>query len=346
MGKRVLVTGGAGFIGSHITDHLIEGGHSVTVLDDLSGGLEENINPNAKFIKGSINNKELVDNLMPHIDLVYHLAAYAAEGLSIYNPIFNYMNNVMGSINLISTAVNNNIERFVFTSSMAVYGGRKTPFNEEDIPIPEDPYGIAKRTVEQHLSVFNKNHGLDYVIIRPHNVYGEKQFLGDPYRNVIGIWMNRIMQGKPPLIYGDGKQTRAFSYIGDIAPCIVEAGFREEAKSQIINLGAGKPYALNYLAEEVIKAMNQTMSPIHTEPRKEVKHAYCTTEKSERILGFKDRTSLQEGLYKMAQWAKSRGPMSPIVWEDYEIKENLPEFWLNLRKDFPDAEKRINPFVF
>src|SRR3990172_1870509 len=193
--KRILVTGGAGFIGSHLTDYLIKKGHNITVLDDLSGGFRENVNPRAKFVKGSVTDEKLVDKLVKDKDIIYHLAAYAAEGLSHFIRRFNYTNNLIGSVNLINSSIRHNIERFVFTSSMAVYGSGKPPFNEETVPNPEDPYGISKYAVERDLAVARETHGLNFTIIRPHNVYGERQNIADPYRNVIGIFMNRIMLG-------------------------------------------------------------------------------------------------------------------------------------------------------
>lgn len=343
---RTLVTGGAGFIGSHLTDYLIGQGHEVTVIDDLSGSLKSNVNPRAAFVKGSIVDAGLVSRLMEGQDVVYHLAAYAAEGLSHFISRYNYMNNLIGSVNLINAAIKNKVKCFLFTSSMAVYGSGNPPFNEDDIPKPEDPYGVAKHAVEQHLKITKELFGLEHVIIRPHNIYGERQFLGDPYRNVIGIFMNRIMQGKTPLIYGDGKQTRAFSYIQDIVPCIANAPFTKEAKSQIINLGAKKPYTLNELAKMTLETMDSDLKPVHVEARHEVKHAHCTTKKSEKILGFRDKTPLYEGLNKMAKWAKEVGPMDPIVWEKVEIEKNLPDFWKKLKKNFPKAKNRINPDFF
>ncbi len=342
MSKRVLVTGGAGFIGSHLVDYLIEKGYDVTILDDLSGGLLKNVNPRAKFIAGSITDKNLVEGIMKGQEIVYHLAAYAAEGLSHFIRNYNYNNNLIGSVNLINSAIKNKIKCFLFTSSMAVYGSGSPPFDESHTPQPEDPYGIAKYAVEQDLKTAQEMFKLNYVIIRPHNVYGERQFLGDPYRNVIGIFMNRIMQGKPPLIYGDGEQTRAFSYIGDIIPCIAQAPFIQDAQNQIINLGAAKVSSINLLANEVTKTMNVNLSPVYAPPRHEVKHAYCTTDKSEKILNYKDKTPLSLGIQKMAEWALKNGPMDPIVWEGYELTEKLPEYWRNLEKEFPNSSIRVN----
>lgn len=339
---RALITGGAGFIGSHLVDYLIDRGVNVTVIDDLSGGLEENINPKAYFYNGSIVDRNLVDKITKEQDVIYHLAAYAAEGLSHFVRGFNYINNLVGSVNLINSAVRNKVPKFLFTSSMAVYGSAEPPFDESMLLTPEDPYGNSKAAVENDLRIAGDMFDLNYVIIRPHNIYGERQFLGDPYRNVIGIFMNRIMQGKPPLVYGDGEQTRAFSYIEDILPCIGEAPFIKEAKNEVINLGAGKPYTLNELAEKVVKVMGNGIKPKHVSPREEVKHAYCTIDKSERLLGFKDKTSLDEGLRKMARWAKQKGPMEPIIWEGYEIQDKLPVFWKNLKEEYPNGSKRIS----
>ncbi len=340
--KKVLVTGGAGFIGSHLVDYLVEKGFDVTVLDDLSGGLKNNVNLKVRFVKGSITDKKLIDDIMKGQEIVYHLAAYAAEGLSHFIRNFNYNNNLIGSLNLINAAIKNNVNCFLFTSSMAVYGKGKLPFDEEDVPKPEDPYGISKYAVELDLKCAHELFGMDFIIIRPHNIYGERQFLGDPYRNVIGIFMNRIMQGKSPLIYGDGEQTRAFSYIRDIIPCIAEAPFIEKARNEIVNLGSGKVYSLNQLSEEVLKVMDLDIKPEYVAPRHEVKHAHSTTKKSEEILGYKDKTSLQEGLARMAKWAREIGSMEPIVWEGYELTQKLPEFWKNLKEEFPTAGLRIN----
>src|SRR5580698_1512119 len=263
MQSKVLVTGVAGFIGSHVAMHLLKQGHGVVGLDDLSGGFAEH-----KF------------------EYVFHLAAYAAEGLSHFIKRFNYTNNLLGSVNLINAAVNTGtVKCFVFTSSIAVYGRNQLPMSEEAVPQPEDPYGIAKYAVELDLKEAHEMFGLNHVIFRPHNVYGENQNLGDRYRNVIGIFMNQIMQGQPMTIFGDGKQTRAFSYIDDVAPVIAASIGRPGSYNEVFNVGADKPYSVSELAHVVAKAMGATAQVKHLDARNEVVHAYSAHEKVRRHFG-------------------------------------------------------------
>ncbi len=238
-----LVTGGAGFLGSHVVDALVARGLDVVVLDDLSGGFPDNVNPSARLVRGSILDVELVDSLFNEnrIRRVYHLAAYAAEGLSHFIRRFNYQNNLIGSVNLIDASVNHDVESFVFTSSIAVYGVNQLPMREELVPSPEDPYGIAKLAVEQDLRASRQLFGLNYVIFRPHNVYGERQNIGDRYRNVIGIFMSQILRGEPLTIFGDGSQTRAFTYVGDIAPVIAQARSRRPLMARYSMSGQTRP---------------------------------------------------------------------------------------------------------
>ena len=260
---RCLVTGGAGFMGAHLVTALLDRGHDVVALDDLSGGSTENVDKRARFVEASVTDVDGVDRLFAQerFEHVYHLAAYAAEGLSHFIKRFNYTNNVIGSCNLINAAVNHGSECFVFTSSIAVYGAGQTPMTEAMIPQPEDSYGIAKLAVEQELAASHEMFGLDYVIFRPHNVYGELQNIADRYRNVLGIFINNILQGEPMPIFGDGEQTRAFSYVGDVIPDIADAPFTSGARLEIFNVGADEPYSVNQLADVVARCDGRAGPP-------------------------------------------------------------------------------------
>jgi len=324
------VTGGAGFIGAHVTNELIKLGHRVVVLDDLSGGFEDNVNEQAQFVHGSITDVELVNALFDEhkFDYVYHLAAYAAEGLSHFIRRFNYNNNLIGSINLINASVNHKVKCFVFTSSIAVYGAAEPPMQEDMFPHPEDPYGIAKFAVEQDLKTALDMFGLNHVIFRPHNVYGEYQNIGDRYRNVVGIFMNQLMLGKSLSVFGDGMQTRAFSYIGDIAPHIANCVNIQGSYNEVFNIGADKEYTVRELAETTMKAMGMEGELRFLPARNEVVHAYADHSKAQRIFNITADTSLLEGLSKMSDWAKRTGSRKSDTFGEIEIHEKLPTFWL------------------
>lgn len=328
---RALVTGGAGFMGSHLAELLVGRGYEVTVLDDLSGGFRENVVSGARFVEGSITDDALIKKLFDsgRYEYVFHLAAYAAEGLSHFIKRFNYENNLIGSVNLINAAVNHEVKCFVFTSSIAVYGANQVPMTEEMEPRPEDSYGIAKHSVEQELKISHEMFGLDYVIFRPHNVYGERQNIGDRYRNVVGIFMNLIMQGKPLAVFGDGEQTRAFTYIQDVAPVLADAPSHPQALNQIFNVGADVPYSVNRLAEIVCRAMGVKPEVTHLEARNEVKHAFSSHEKLHRVFGFTPRFSLEEGVERMARWARGIGPRRSKLFGEVEILKNMPASWRN-----------------
>jgi UDP-glucose 4-epimerase len=329
-----LVTGGAGFLGSHVCFELLKRGFSVVALDDLSGGFRENVPPQATFVQGSIHDVTLVNGLFAehHFEHVFHLAAYAAEGLSHFIKRFNYTNNVIGSVNLINAAVNSGtVQCFVFTSSIAVYGRNQLPMTEEMTPAPEDPYGIAKYAVELDLKEAHEMFDLNFIVFRPHNVYGENQNIGDPYRNVIGIFMNQILQGKPLTLFGDGKQTRAFSYISDVAPIIAESIDRKTAYNDVFNIGADTPYTILELAETVGLEMGVTPSLRFLEPRNEVVHAFSSHEKARRVFGDLIRNvPLQEGISRMARWVKKTGPREGRPFGEIEVRKNLPPFWASL----------------
>lgn len=324
-----LVTGGAGFIGSHVTEHLLGAGHEVVVLDDLSGGFLDNVPQAADFVKGSVLDHKLLHSLFDKhkFTYVYHLAAYAAEGLSHFIKRFNYQNNLIGSVNLINESVNHNVRCFVFTSSIAVYGAGQTPLTEEMIPMPEDSYGIAKLAVEQELKVSHEMFGLEYVIFRPHNVYGEKQNIGDRYRNVVGIFMNQLLKGEAMTIFGDGTQQRAFTHINDVAPHIAESVNIAAARNQVFNVGADVPYAVNDLAELVAKAMCKQCQVKHLEPRKEVQIAFSDHSKAERVFGTRKKIVLPDGLHRMAEWVRQHGARESNRFDNIEIEKNMPPSW-------------------
>jgi UDP-glucose 4-epimerase len=326
-----LVTGAAGFIGSHVVDCLIAQGRTVLALDDLSGGFKDQVNPKATFIEGSITDKNLIDRLFKEntIDYVFHLAAYAAEGLSHFIKSFNYTNNLLGSVNLINASVNaGTVKCFVFTSSIAVYGRNQTPMTEEAQPQPEDPYGIAKYAVELDLRESHEMFGLPYIIFRPHNVYGERQNIGDPYRNVIGIFMNQILQNKPMTVFGDGQQTRAFSYISDVAPIIAASIDRPKAYQHVFNVGADTPYSVLELAETVAAAMGVKSEIRHLEARNEVVHAFSSHDKVNAVFGDVIRNvSLEEGVNKMAAWVKTVGAHHGQPFKNIEVFKKLPPSW-------------------
>lgn len=329
--SSILVTGGAGFIGSHVVEELLKRGHDVVVLDDMSGGFPDNVMERAELVVGSINDVELVNTLFERerFDYVYHLAAYAAEGLSHFIKRFNYNNNLMGSVNLINAAVNYGVQCFVFTSSIAVYGASaELPLREETQPHPEDSYGVAKLAVEHELFSSKHMFDLNTIIFRPHNVYGERQNIGDKYRNVVGIFMNQILQGKPMTVFGDGAQTRAFSYIRDMTPIMAEAIHCPEAYNQVFNIGADQAYSINELAGCVARAMGVEPNIIHLPARNEVMHAYSAHDKIERVFGARSKTTLQDGLTAMAEWVKTHGARQSKKFENIEIEKNFPKAWL------------------
>jgi UDP-glucose 4-epimerase len=326
---RSLVTGGAGFIGSHVGRHCLGLGHTVLALDDLSGGFRDNVPEGAAFVQGSVTDAALVQGLFEahRFDYVYHLAAYAAEGLSPFIRRFNYTNNLIGSVNLINESVKHNVRCFVFTSSIAVYGTNQLPMREELTPEPEDPYGIAKYAVELDLNAAHRMFGLNYVIFRPHNVYGENQNLGDRYRNVVGIFMNQVMQGKPMTIFGDGTQTRAFSYIDDVAPDIARSVEVPAAYGEVFNIGADQPYAVKHLAEVVARTFGQQPRIRFLPPRNEVVHAFSDHSKARRVFGERPVTSLEDGVGCMAAWARRAGVRKSKRFDDIEVTLNLPPSW-------------------
>jgi UDP-glucose 4-epimerase len=327
---RAIVTGGAGFIGAHVAERLRDAGHQVMVIDDLSGGFVENMPAGVAFRRWSVT--EPLDDLFEHWkpELVYHLAAYAAEGLSPHIPCHNYRNNLLGTTNVLAAAHRAGAAHVVFTSSMAVYGHGKAPFHEADPLAPCDPYGLAKAACEQHLRLHHDYFGGPaYTIIRPHNVYGPKQNIVDPYRNVIGIFMLRALRGQPFPVFGDGTQVRSFSYIDATARAITEAPFTPAARNAVINVGSDEPVTIRELVSRVARVLGVPEEIEWRPARVEVKLAYSTQDVAREVfpdIGM-DEVRLTEGLQRMADYVRSRPVPEPTRSPEVEIVDNLPPAW-------------------
>ncbi len=330
--KYILITGVAGLLGANFSDWVIKNKpeYGVIGVDNLFGGYIENVNKEVIFYKRDIAEEKLNDIFEKYnIEYVFHFAAYAAEGLSPFMRMFNWKNNSVSTANVINCCIEYGVKRLVYTSSMSIYGHGKMNgerFDENDIPCPIDPYGVSKYACEMDIKIAGEQHGLDWCIIRPHNIYGEKQNIWDKYRNVLGIWMYQILHNEPMLIYGDGEQTRAFTYIEDNLQCLWNAAVLNESSKEIINLGGIVPYTINEAANTLIGITNYD-NVQHKEPRHEVKYAVPTYKKSIDILGFKHMTDLKEGLQKMWEWAKVQVDKPRYKWENYEITKGLYSYW-------------------
>lgn len=331
MKRKILITGVAGLIGSKFAEYIIKNHneeYEIVGIDSLIGGDINNVPTQIDFIKLDLAtedlNKIFEDN---KFEYVFHFAAYAAEGLSGFKRNFFHANNILSTGNIINNCVNYNVKRLVFTSSMSVYGDRgEERLNENDTPCPLDPYAIGKYANELDVQSAGHQFGLDWCIIRPHNVYGPNQNIWDKYRNVLGIWMNQTINNKPTTIYGEGDSVRAFTYIDDILPCLLTAATSEKCSKQIINLGAIKGYSIKE-ANDLFKEIEPSVTTIHLEPRYEVKHAVPTHEKSVEYLEYEDKTSLKDGLAKMWDWAKQQPNRKVESWDKFEINKNLYSYW-------------------
>lgn len=325
----VLVTGGAGFLGAHLVRALVERGKDVVVLDDLSGGVKENVPEGVPLVVGDICDPVVVARVFSEhrIDVVFHLAAYAAEGLSHFIRRYNYTNNVVGSVTLINEAIRHKVRRFVFTSSIAVYGAGELPLRETHVPRPEDPYGIAKLAVEQDLSAAFHQFGLPYTIFRPHNLYGPYQSMRDRYRNVVGIFLNQAMAGAPLSVFGDGLQTRAFTYVGDVVGKMAESAWSERARNQVLNVGGDQTYSILDLARTVVAVTGKELPIQHLPARNEVVHAHSDHTRFREVLGDFKETGLLQGLARTWTWAEKIGPTETPRFSAIEIEEGLPPSW-------------------
>lgn len=363
-GKTALVTGAAGFVGSHVAAHCRDLGMKVVALDDLSGGFSANLPKGVTFVEGDIKNATLLDIIFTehNIDFVYHLAAYAAEGLSHFIRSFNYRTNLVGSVEVLNMAVKHKVKCFVFTSSIAVYGsindlsqmqnpdralstsghkpkesGEAKGLTEEDHPTPEDPYGIAKYAFELDLHAAKGLFGMDYVVFRPHNVYGPHQNMFDKYRNVVGIFINQIHHGEPMTVFGNGEQIRAFSYIDDVAPVIARGPLVQSARNQVFNVGADRPYTVNDLVKEVSTAMDSENHAVSKQPaRMEVDTAVSNHQKVKDHFRTGETVGLTEGLQRTVAWYKDTGKyFQPVEFQSVEVKKGMPPSWL--RRDLKET---------
>jgi UDP-glucose 4-epimerase len=324
---KVVITGVAGLLGSRLADWIVENHPDVEIvgIDNLSGGYIENVNPKVNFVKLDLSSDDFSDHIKGS-DYVFHFAAYAAEGLSPFIREYNYKNNVISTAKIINACINYDVKRLVFTSSMAVYGEGTPPFDERDRQNPIDPYGVAKFSCEQDIQIAGMQHGLDWCIIRPHNVYGIKQNIWDKYRNVLGIWMYQHLNGMPMSIFGDGSQKRAFSYIDDCLDGLWKAAVLDSCSKQIINLGGTKDVTIKE-ANDILKEVIGGGETIYLEKRHEVKYAHPTWQKSVDLLGYQDHTSLKEGLTVMWNWAKTQPNRERFIWSNYEVEKGIYSFW-------------------
>jgi len=328
--KSVLITGAAGLLGSRLADWIIcnKPGYEVIGIDDLSGGYIENVHSKVKFYENNLVTDN-IENIFKEnsIEYVFHFAAYAAEGLSPFIRSFNYDNNLKATSIIVNECIKNNIKRLIFTSTLAVYGhGEGGRFIETQIPKPIDPYGVAKFACEMDIQIAGEQHGLDWCILRPHNVYGINQNIWDKYRNVLGIWMYQHLNSQPMTIFGDGLQTRAFSYIDDSLEPMWNAATYSKASKEIINVGGINEYSINEAVNTLKEIVGNTEIQ-YLEERHEVKHSITTWEKSVEYLDFQHKTDLYDGLRSMWGWAKHQPNRERFVWDKYEIEKGMYDAW-------------------
>lgn len=326
--KHVLITGGAGFIGSNLAHHLKNKNYKVTIVDDLSGGILENIPDGITFYKESICNTKKISEIFKNenFDYVYHLAAYAAEGLSPFIRNYNYTNNIVGTANIVNECVKNKVKKLIFTSSIAVYGSITPPYLETNKPQPEDPYGIAKYACELDIEQAHRMFGLNYTILRPHNVYGPRQNLADKYRNVVSIFLRAALKNKTINIFGDGNQIRCWTYIDDILPHFEQC--LNEKISGIYNIGSNNPNTVNDLAQ-IVKQIFPNVKIKYQPVRQEVFHAQSNHAKSINQFGNCE-TNLKNGIDLFIEWINTNNHLLNIKTKKFkkiEIKEGLPKIW-------------------
>jgi len=331
--SKIFISGVAGFLGSHLAKALVTEGHEVVGCDNLIGGYMDNVPDNIDFHQVDCKYLSTMKEKLKGADIVYHCACTAYEGLSVFSPHLVCQNTTQITTTLISAAIHNKVKRFVYCSSMARYGTQPTvPFTEDMDPKPQDPYGISKLSAEKLLENLATVHGMEYVIAVPHNIIGPGQKYDDPFRNVASIMINMMLQGRQPIIYGDGQQKRCFSFVQDDINCLLKLGFQEGLSGEIINIGPDEEFVtIKELAEIIAELLDFDLNPIYMPGRpQEVKLATCSADKARRLLGYETKTSLKEGLKEMIEYIKKRGVRKFRYHLDLEIiNEKTPETWKN-----------------
>jgi len=333
--KKILVTGVAGFLGSHLAEKLADMNHTVIGVDNMSGGYKDNIPKNIKFFDFDCCDLDKMKEVSKDIDVVYHCAATAHEGLSVFSPYHITKNNLLASVSVFTASVCSKVKRIIFCSSMARYGNQKTPFTEDMKPSPVDPYAISKVAAENVLMNLCELNNIEWIIAVPHNIIGPRQKYDDPFRNVVSIMINRMLQIKAPIIYGDGEQRRCFSYIDDCLSCLLPMLDQKDLNKQIINIGPDEEFVtINKVSEMCSNITGSNLKPIYKKDRpREVKHACCSAAKARKLLNYKTKTDLKNGILKTYDYIKKRGAKPFAYHINIEIENELtPETWL--RKEF------------
>ena len=328
--RKILVTGVAGFLGSHLAEKLSELNHKVIGVDNMSGGYKDNIPKNVKFFNFDCCDLEKMTEVMQGVEVVYHCAATAHEGLSVFSPFEITKNNYLASVSVFTSAISNKVKRIIFCSSMARYGDQQTPFTEDMKPKPIDPYAISKVAAENVLINLCELNNIEWVIAVPHNIIGPRQKYNDPFRNVVSIMINRMLQNKAPIIYGDGEQKRCFSYIDDCLSCMLPMLDQKNLNKQIINIGPDEEFVtINKIAEICSNITGSNLKPIYKKDRpREVKDASCSADKARKLLNYKTETNLKNGILKTYNYIKGRGAKPFEYYINIEIKNELtPEVW-------------------
>lgn len=331
MGKKtVFISGVAGFLGSHLADLMIAEGHRVIGCDNLLGGYLDNVPTEVEFYQYDCVYHNSMVKITKDVDIVYHCAATAYEGLSVFSPHLVTQNIVQASVSLITAAIQNRVKRFVYCSSMARYGKNEVPFTEDMAPRPQDPYGIGKVTGEDLLRNLSEVHGMEYVIAVPHNIIGPRQKYDDPYRNVASIMINLMLQGRQPIIYGDGEQKRCFSFVDDDIWVLNKLAFDEGLSGGIFNIGPDEEFVtINELSVVIADIIGFDLKPRYMPGRPlEVKLANCSADKARQQLGYNTKVTLRDGLTEMVDHIKGKGPKKFHYHLDLEIiNEKTPKTW-------------------